>query len=58
MMASVWGVPRVRNIASTFCSSMSLRALACARAGSNLSSSEMSSIFCPFTPPRAFTASR
>ena len=57
-MPWVWGVPRVMNSASTPLSSMSVRALSCVSLGSNLSSSATSSIFCPFTPPRALTWSR
>ncbi|MNV87255.1 hypothetical protein D3C71_1813670 [compost metagenome] len=53
MMASVWGVPRVRNSADTLFSSISLRAFSAAILGSNLSSSEVSSIFWPLTPPLA-----
>ena len=37
-MASVWGVPRLRNRAKTFLSSISVRAFSAASLGSNLSS--------------------
>ncbi len=56
-MASVCGVPRVRNNAVTLFSVMSLRAFSAASLGSNLSSSETSVMVWPLTPPRAFTAS-
>ncbi|MNL56899.1 hypothetical protein D3C87_1804210 [compost metagenome] len=56
-MASVWGVPRVRNMANTFFSSISLRALSAASLGSNLSSIETISIFWPLTPPLALMSS-
>ena len=57
MIASVWGVPRVGNIATAFCFSMSLRAFFAAGFGSDLSSNEISSIFWPPTPPLALMAS-
>ena len=44
-------------MASTFFSSISTLALAAASGGSNLSSSETSSIFCPWTPPLALMLS-
>ena len=56
MMAWVCGVPRFRNSATTPWS-ISALALSAARAGSNLSSSEISSMRCPLTPPALFTAS-
>ena len=57
MIASVCGVPRFRNRASTFCSSTSLRAFSAASFGSNLSSRDTSSIFWPWTPPFALMLS-
>ena len=58
MMSSLCGVPRVRKSATAPFSTINVRAFAAASFGSNLSSSETSTIFCPFTPPRAFTASK
>ena len=55
-MASVCGVPRLRNRAETFLSSISVRAFSAASLGSNLSSREISSIFWPLTPPLALMA--
>ncbi len=57
MIASVCGVPRFRNSATTFRSSISLRAFSAASLGSNLSSSDTSSIFWPCTPPLALMLS-
>ena len=57
MIACVCGVPRVRNSAATFFSVISSFAFAAASLGSNLSSSETSSMFWPATPPLAFTES-
>ncbi|CAM8619478.1 hypothetical protein MCEMIEM13_02713 [Comamonadaceae bacterium] len=56
-MPSVWGVPRVMNRASTPLFSIKSLALAKASCVSNLSSSVMTSIFSPPTPPLAFTES-
>ena len=56
-MAWLCGVPRVRNRARTFFSSTSVRAFSAASLGSNLSSSDTSSIFCPWIPPRPLTIS-
>ncbi|EWS62555.1 hypothetical protein Y695_04217 [Hydrogenophaga sp. T4] len=56
--ACACGVPRFRNSASTFCLVISSPATSTVRLGSNWSSTEISSIFWPFTPPRALTASR
>ena len=57
MMPSEWGVPRLRNRARTFFSSISTLALALASGGSNLSSIGTSSIFWPWIPPLALTLS-
>ena len=45
MMASVWGVPRVKNKAITLLSAISFFAFSAASAGSNLSSIDTNSIF-------------
>ena len=52
------GVPRFRNSASTRCLVTSSRATSTVTLGSNLSSTVMSSIFWPFTPPRALMVSK
>ena len=57
-MAWVCGVARLMNSAATLCSSISWRAFSPASLGSNLSSSVISLICSPCTPPRAFTWSR
>ena len=57
-IASVWGVPRLMNRATTFSCSISLAAFSAARGGLKLSSSVISLIFSPFTPPWALTLSR
>jgi hypothetical protein len=58
--SSAWecGVPRFRNSASTRCWVTSSRATSTVTFGSNLSSTVMSSIFWPFTPPRVLMVSK
>jgi hypothetical protein len=56
-IASVWGVPRFMNRASTFFCLISASAFAPDSFGSNLSSMTTNSIFSPCTPPLALTAS-
>ena len=52
------GVPRFRNRASTFFWTIRSRATSTVTFGSKRSSTEISSIFWPLTPPLALTASK
>jgi hypothetical protein len=54
-IASVCGVPRFMNSATTFFSVISLRAFSAASLGSNLSSIEISSTRWPWMPPVSLT---
>src|SRR5882672_10650364 len=56
--ASFVGVPRERNKANTFFSSISFRMTSGVLFGSNPSSMDSSTILRPCTPPLAFTASK